>query len=149
MNYEYQCTMNISCSKSSHLSNSNIIGRFFLHFLKNNSVCDDFSKLRVPNVLQNSEKSSNIAKIWGNEENLAIFTTQYSYGRFWNQKCSQCSGWFHEIGTSKSSHISNAQRLKSTFFEIFSSLCWPLRAALFKKISKSNFTTFFCIFGGF
>ena len=26
------------------------------------------------NVLQNSEKGSNIAKIWGNEENLAIFT---------------------------------------------------------------------------
>ena len=38
-----------------------IIERFFFIFSKFFAVFDDFSKWRVPNVLQNSEKSSNIA----------------------------------------------------------------------------------------
>ena len=53
-----QCTMNIFGSKSGHLSNR-IIGRFFIIFYK------IFAVQRVPNVLQNSKKSSNIAKNLG------------------------------------------------------------------------------------
>ena len=66
-NYEYYSshrTMNIFGSKSGHLSNR-IIEIFFFIFSKHFAVFDDFSKWRVPNVLQNSEKSSNIAKIVG------------------------------------------------------------------------------------
>ena len=38
-------------------------------------VFDDFSKWRVANLLQNSKKSSNIAKIWEDKkEDLANFT---------------------------------------------------------------------------
>ena len=48
-----------------------IFGKFSSIFEKNNSVFDDFSNWELPNVLQNSEKSLNIAKIW---KNLAIFT---------------------------------------------------------------------------
>ena len=48
-------TMNIFGSKSGHLSNR-IIERFFFIFFKLFAVFDDFSKWRVPNVLQNSEK---------------------------------------------------------------------------------------------
>ena len=45
------------------------------HFLNFFSLCDNFSKWRVPKVLQNSDKSSNIViNLGGNEENLAIFT---------------------------------------------------------------------------
>ena len=47
-------------------ASSNIISkRFFFTFSKLFAVFDDFSKWTVPNVLQNSEKSSNIAKIAG------------------------------------------------------------------------------------
>ena len=57
-------TVNIFCFKSGHLSNR-IIERFFFIFSKLFAVFDDFSKWRVRNVLQNSEKSSNIANIAG------------------------------------------------------------------------------------
>ena len=67
--------VNIFASKSDHLCNG-IFERFFFILSKLFAVFDDFSKWRVPNVLQNSEKSPNIAKIVGSEdeENLAIFT---------------------------------------------------------------------------
>ena len=59
--------MNIFGSKSGHLSKSNKWGKK-IHFLGKN-----FS--RVPNVMQNLEKSSNIAKKnGGNEENISDFT---------------------------------------------------------------------------
>ena len=39
------------------------------------AIFDDFSNWGVPNVLQNSEKSSNIyQKLGEDEENLSIFT---------------------------------------------------------------------------
>ena len=57
-------TVNIFGSKSGHLSNR-IIERFFFIFSKVFAVFDDFPNWRVPNVLQNMEKSSNIAKIVG------------------------------------------------------------------------------------
>lgn len=64
--------MNIS--KRGHVINI-IIGRFYFIFSKKNSLFDDFSKWRVSNMQQNSEKSLNIATIFGEkEENLALFT---------------------------------------------------------------------------
>ena len=56
-------------------------------FYKILSVFDDFSKWRVPNMLQHSEKSSNIAKIAGKWRKSCNFYCYFN-GRFWNQKCS-------------------------------------------------------------
>ena len=42
---------------------------------------------RVPNVLQNSEKSSSMAKNWGKWRK----SCNYFNGHFWNPKCSQWS----------------------------------------------------------
>ena len=53
--------MNIFGSKSGHLSNR-IIERFLFKYF---AVFNGFSKWRMPNVLKNSEKTSNIAKIAG------------------------------------------------------------------------------------
>ena len=50
-----------------------------------------FSKWRVPNMQQNSEKSSNIATIWGKWRKLCKFYHYYLNCHSWNQKRSQCS----------------------------------------------------------
>ena len=63
---------------------------FFFIFSKLFAVFDDFSKWRVPNVLQNLEKSSNIAKIVGKCRKSCNFYCYFN-GCFWNQKCSQCN----------------------------------------------------------
>ena len=80
------CTVDIFGSKSGHLSNR-IIARFFFIFSYKFAVFEDFSKWRVPNVQQNSEKSSNIAKIEGKWRKSCNFYCYFN-GRFWNQKCS-------------------------------------------------------------
>ena len=79
-----QHTMNIFDSKSGHLSNR-IIERFFFIFSKLFAVFDDFSKYGVPNVLQNSEKSSNIAEIVGKWRKSCNFY-YYFNGHFCKQK---------------------------------------------------------------
>ena len=73
----WQCTMNneqFCFPKAAIKMILSKNGKIFFIFSKKIAVFDDFSKWRVLNVLQISRKSSNIAKIWGNEENLAIFT---------------------------------------------------------------------------
>ena len=72
----------------------------FFIFSKKFGVFDDsISKWGVLNVLQNSDKSSNIAA--KNEENLAIFTI-ILMPAFWNQKCSNCLPY--EMVPEKSPH---------------------------------------------
>jgi len=64
--------VNIFGSKSGHLSNR-VIARFFFIFSKIFAVFDDFPKCRVPNVLRNSEKSSNIVKNCGKMNEILQF----------------------------------------------------------------------------
>ena len=58
-------------------------GRLFFIFSKMFALFDDFSKWRVPNVMQLGKIIKYVKKFGGNEENNGIFTNN---GHFWNQK---------------------------------------------------------------
>ena len=64
--------MNIFGSKSGHFKAIITFGRFFFIQSKFFTAFDDFSKWRVPNVL-NSGKSSDIAKMKKNLQFLILF----------------------------------------------------------------------------
>ena len=66
-------------SKSGDFSNTRIIERFFFIFSQLFAVFDDFPKWRVPNVLQNSKKSSNIAKIGGKRRTSCNFLLLFEW----------------------------------------------------------------------
>ena len=71
-----QCTMDIFSSKSGHLSNR-IIVSFLLIFSKKIAVFDDFSKWRVPNVQQKSEKIIKCSKNLGEMKKTLQFLLLY------------------------------------------------------------------------